>query len=125
MDIEVNQTVGEGDEEEEEGEKEKEGVKEKEAKKIQGPEEELENALEAYRSADVARIHLEIHNLITQQNETLSGSILYRVELEKIDEYIAKVNEIAKRKLAIDKKAQGVKKRFGVVVEALRKKFFK
>lgn len=114
MDIEVNQTVGEGDEEEEE-----------EVKKNYGPEEELENALEAYRSADVARIHLEIHNLIMEQNETLRGNKVFKVEFEKIDEYILKVNEIAKKKLMVDKRAQNVRKRFGVVIEALRKKSFK
>lgn len=109
MEIEVNQTVGEGEEDEE-------------IEKSQDPEEELENALESYRNADIASIHLEIHNLITQQNQTLSLNSFFNLELEQIEDYIAKLNEIAKRKILIDKKSQNIRKRFSSVMEVLKKK---
>lgn len=116
MEYEVNQAVGEGDEEEEEIEN---------LNKIVNPEDALENSLENYRSADIARLHLEIHNLVTLQNQKIDSAKVNPVQFRLIDEYIEKLQKIIEKKNLIDKKAENIKKRFAKVAELMKKKIRK
>ena len=117
MEYEVNQAVGEGDEEEEE--------EVESSSKVVNFEDALENSLENYRSADIARLHLEIHNLASLQDRKIDSAKVSPVQFRVIDEYIGKLQRIIEKKNSIDKKAENIKKRFAKVAELMKKKIRK
>jgi hypothetical protein len=112
MEIQVKQAVGEADEDEE-NETGLEGLP---------PEEALEKEIENYRSADVARIHLEIHQIDLAQNQKIQGVKISEIQFAEIEKYFEKLQKVVERKNLLDKKANGIRKRFSKVVEVLRKK---
>jgi hypothetical protein len=109
MEVEVNQFVGEGDEEEE-----------FEEPKQKNPEEELESVLENFKHTEIASLHLQIHELVQQQQSCAKFSEPLLPNLNKIDIYLAKIKQLAKRKKNLEKKAQSIKNRFRNVMNIIK-----
>jgi hypothetical protein len=110
MELEIKQVLGEGDEEEEE-----------EEKKEMSPVEELESVLENYRHSEIAELHFRMHELIQEQKKSIRMLEFDLPKFYRIDEYLARIAKLAKRKAAVEKKCQNIKNRFKKVMGTLKK----
>lgn len=108
MNYEVSEVVGEGDEDEEVVER--------------NPEEELVFALERYKASEIAQLHLNAHNLIQDQKNAMKFSNLHSVNLTKIDNYLAKLKALAKRKKNLENRWGSINSRFKNVMNSLESK---